>query len=324
MSLASPVVLAARGASGVPYDIGGEKGQQLLEPPCLEIGEIAARNFQDLSGGHFHGGLLVVDAAPYQLRRCHAEMLQRLDRHKVAIVIYAHHVVAVLEHDHARVRPDIAHQKLRGSGARQLVLASVDDEGLTADSIETAHHHPAQPVHLLDAVQRHPAVVKCLAALELRLDDRADEVVLDPERVFLLDAHALLDERHAIQEVTRVDIPGCRPTIDVDRRSEDREPSAIVAFPLHNLGGKQRTQAHADDMQRFVFGKRLAVFRRDRIEPVLGRHAEQILGPRPMSGQGERMNREVVVLEVLVHRAEVVLRAPESMHEEDAQSVLRR
>ena len=89
----------------------------------------------------------------------------------------------------ARAAADLLDQEVRRAQARQLVLARVHDQRRTADVRRGFHHHRAQPVDLADAFQRHPAVVEILAALELGLDDRAQLLVLDAERVLLLDLH---------------------------------------------------------------------------------------------------------------------------------------
>ena len=61
-----------------------------------------------------------------------------------------------------------------------------------------------------------------------------------------------------------------------------------------------------------------AILGDDGVDPVLGGDAGEILRLRAVPGQRERMRDEAGVLEPLVHRAQVVLRAAQPVDEEYA------
>src|SRR5260221_9962673 len=88
------------------------------------------------------------------------------------------------------------------------------DERRAADLLRAFHENAAQPVDLPDAFERNPSIVEILAALELGLDDRAQLLVLDAERVLLLDLHRAPDARDRVQQRTQPAIPGCGPAVD--------------------------------------------------------------------------------------------------------------
>ena len=168
----------------------------------------------------------------------------------------------------------------------------------------------AQAVHLTHAGERHPAVVEAVVALELRLDDAAQLLVLDAVRVFLLDAHAATHGRQAVEEMAQIAIPRRRPPVEVDRRRQHDEPALAVLLLLGHLDCQQRSHAHAHDVQGLELGSQLAIARAAGVEPVLDRHPQQVLGAGAVSRQRERVRDEPRHLEALVHRAQVVLRPP--------------
>jgi hypothetical protein len=72
---------------------------------------------------------------------------------------------------------------------------------------------------------------------------------------------------------------------------------------------EQRAHAHAHHVQHLVLADDLAVLGAHGLEPVLGLHAHEVLGLRAVARQRERVRDETRVLQALVHRAQVVLRA---------------
>ena len=159
-------------------------------------------------------------------------------------------------------------------------------------------------------------IVEILAALELGLDDRAQLLVLDAERVFLFDFHASRQARNGIQHGAQEAIPRCGPAVDVDGRREHDQIALGVTLALREQRREQRAHAHAHQVQGWMLIADLAVFGDDRLDPVLGGDAGEILRFGPVARERQRIGHQSGVLEPLVHRPEVVLRAPEAVDEE--------
>ena len=80
----------------------------------------------------------------------------------------------------------------------------------------------------------------------------------------------------------------------------------------------QHAEPAADDFPlRLQLIDDLAVLDAHRFDPILGAHVDEILGPRAVTGECQRMRDEAGALQPLVHRSQVVLRAAEPVDQED-------
>ena len=186
-------------------------------------------------------------------------------------------------------------------------------------SFARLHQDRAQAVDLPDALERHPPVVEILAALELRLDDRAQLLVLDAERILLLDLHRAADAGHRVEQRTQAAIPGRGPAVDVHGRREHAR-----GCPSRGCSRCASTAASSAPMHMPITCSRGCWSRTSRYLATTASIQSSAVTPArssgfvPWPGSVSECVTKPGVLQPLVHRAQVVLRAAEPVDQEHA------